>query len=299
MGVGRVLETSRPHPSGKPFDKPLPPPDSLAARPPDPNLPPALGPASDDNPGEPQRRPRPQWQSLRTAVCLRCCYPLRGLCEPVCPECGQPFDPFDPYTWQQSRTAQGWPRFVGSWRDIPSRRLTRVMFLFVLSVFLRFSAVDRDLQSYRILAARVNVLTLAILIGLTVFYFHVRSRWERIGPASSIGMRRRRMAVRTWRMYPISLALLGAFIVYPQGSSHLRWAISRPFFISTATRIASEPPGTTRDDVGFLGLCRVSRVAVRADGRIEFRLASGYVLKYDPANPETNLADDFGPGWGE
>jgi subtilisin-like proprotein convertase family protein len=38
-----------------------------------------------------------------SATCLRCEYPLRGLSEPVCPECGFHFDPTDPRTYEVER----------------------------------------------------------------------------------------------------------------------------------------------------------------------------------------------------
>jgi hypothetical protein len=40
-----------------------------------------------------------QWNAAATppaALCWRCNYPLHGLGEPRCPECGRPFDPADP-----------------------------------------------------------------------------------------------------------------------------------------------------------------------------------------------------------
>lgn len=38
-------------------------------------------------------------QPLDNALCLRCNYPLRGLCSTRCPECGRDFDPADPRTF--------------------------------------------------------------------------------------------------------------------------------------------------------------------------------------------------------
>lgn len=40
-----------------------------------------------------------QWALPDSAVCLDCGYLLRGLRDPICPECGRPFDPGDPTTF--------------------------------------------------------------------------------------------------------------------------------------------------------------------------------------------------------
>lgn len=46
-----------------------------------------------------------------TALCRECNYPLRGLSENRCPECGHPFDPSDPWTMNTGRPM---PKFA--WR---------------------------------------------------------------------------------------------------------------------------------------------------------------------------------------
>jgi hypothetical protein len=43
--------------------------------------------------------PRPDPSPARSIYCLGCLYPLGGLPEPRCPECGRPFDPDDPKTF--------------------------------------------------------------------------------------------------------------------------------------------------------------------------------------------------------
>lgn len=54
-------------------------------------------------------------QSLRNlpdaARCRRCQYPLRGLTEPRCPECGREFDPENPKTYHVRPRRQLTPRF--------------------------------------------------------------------------------------------------------------------------------------------------------------------------------------------
>lgn len=45
-------------------------------------------------------------QINETAKCLRCEYPLRGLSEPICPECGLQFDPTDPRTYDVGRAGR-------------------------------------------------------------------------------------------------------------------------------------------------------------------------------------------------
>lgn len=43
-------------------------------------------------------------------LCLNCNYPLRGLVEPRCPECGRPFDPTDATTMNIGRPLSSWCR---------------------------------------------------------------------------------------------------------------------------------------------------------------------------------------------
>lgn len=54
-------------------------------------------------------------QTLRNlpdaARCRRCDYPLRGLTEPRCPECGRDFDPENPKTYHVRSRRQLTPRF--------------------------------------------------------------------------------------------------------------------------------------------------------------------------------------------
>ena len=47
-------------------------------------------------------------QPPETACCLKCHYLLRGLVEPVCPECGRPFDPADPTTFLAAPPRRKW-----------------------------------------------------------------------------------------------------------------------------------------------------------------------------------------------
>lgn len=64
----------------------------------------------------------------RTATCLHCSYPLRGLPENVCPECGHAFDPTDPTTYLPK------PR-AGRLRRWAPRLLTGVLIITLLYAF--------------------------------------------------------------------------------------------------------------------------------------------------------------------
>jgi len=44
-------------------------------------------------------------------LCLDCNYPLRGLAEPRCPECGRAFDPADAHTFNPGRPMPRWTRW--------------------------------------------------------------------------------------------------------------------------------------------------------------------------------------------
>ncbi len=51
-------------------------------------------------------------------LCVACNYPLRGLSEDRCPECGRAFDPRDAMTMNVGRSLSGWHRF---WLRPPGR----------------------------------------------------------------------------------------------------------------------------------------------------------------------------------
>src|SRR3954449_9011238 len=46
------------------------------------------------------------------ALCIGCNYPLRGLTEPRCPECGRPFDLVDRETFNSGRPLTAFDRLV-------------------------------------------------------------------------------------------------------------------------------------------------------------------------------------------
>jgi hypothetical protein len=50
---------------------------------------------------------------LENAHCLGCNYPLRGLPESVCPECGRAFDPDDTSTYRHGPWRPRWRRRTG------------------------------------------------------------------------------------------------------------------------------------------------------------------------------------------
>ena len=62
-----------------------------------------------------------------SATCLQCGYSLRGLPEPVCPECGRAFFPGDPRTYRVGRQGPRWPRIAKAppvWPVLPLAAVT-------------------------------------------------------------------------------------------------------------------------------------------------------------------------------
>lgn len=72
------------------------------------------------------------------ASCKKCGYVLRGLCDPRCPECGNPFDLYDPttYTVRQPR------RFLNNrWKLLTSCSVLGVVGNLFLDIPLRFLVI--------------------------------------------------------------------------------------------------------------------------------------------------------------
>jgi hypothetical protein len=150
------------------------------------------------------------------ALCLGCNYPLRGLREPRCPECGRAFDPDDPWTMNIGRPM---PPVVRRLIAPPGRRSWIVFFV----------AIGAILWGSAWLAGGQFVLIVGIfLLALNVVY-----RGVRLAISSALAMRYRQPIPRRPGLFDNPLAstfiLLGLGIVlYFEFPLKLTIACARP-----------------------------------------------------------------------
>jgi hypothetical protein len=97
--------------------------------------------------------------------CPRCGYNLRGLGEPLCPECG---------------AAAGWGSYTSRWR-LPDSRLVRGMEAVVLvgaglAIFLLIARAPRAVSKNDPLAMAVTIGGAAMWLGITAVWLRGRAR---------------------------------------------------------------------------------------------------------------------------
>ena len=123
---------------------------------------------------------------LDTATCLHCNYPLRGLPEPRCPECGNGFDPHDPRTYRARRV----PEFVARWLSNVSRRTDRGRWWTIALLVWGGSA----------LAGGILVLIVAIALAAAFFFTRALESYIKrmIARAYGVEAQRERRSALTW-----------------------------------------------------------------------------------------------------
>jgi hypothetical protein len=202
------------------------------------------------------------------AVCLGCGYPLRGLSQAVCPECGRAFDPEDPKSFRDRGVRPRWPSFADAppnWQLIVLAGLT-LMYLYWssqpggLSAALSFGACLVVPFGLAILA------TLAIdFVGrvLAVRASRRRAALDRVRP--------RRKGWWRWAVLPVCLAMVvsAAELSWPL---RVRFHLSKPSFVQAVQQIeAGIDPGSLPKRIG---LFPVTYIHLYEDGAIFFRTGS-------------------------
>jgi hypothetical protein len=211
------------------------------------------------------------------ACCLDCRYPLKGLPESRCPECGRAFDPSDPETF---RSSDG-PSFWQSWGRPPGRTHAALALLTTAAVVYGTSAPWPSLSSAPVLACFLlltPIIWLCLLIdwGLRLYACStassaardVRPRWAPRG---------------VWLLAPICIVAIVAAV----GTSwplRVRFAISRPALERAAAEaLAGRNPAGDR----WIGLYYVERIEAPGNTAFWFRTGDGFI---DPVGFEYDLS---------
>lgn len=191
-----------------------------------------------------------------TARCRTCSYLLRGLPDPVCPECGTPFDPQDPLTYND-------PARPRSLRPLRPPSLIHVILLCVLNVAVLVPYIDAFHKSNHLgwactgqgpteLWPALQDLGAALRTGITTFLGELLSCIPWWIPAADyiarlIALRRCRARRPPsfltefnrhrwrWRTMTICIILCYVYVLYPLPGG-LRFLLSWPALSARADR---------------------------------------------------------------
>ena len=180
-----------------------------------------------------------------TAICLDCGYSLRGLPEPVCPECGRRFDPADAGTFRDPATSAFRALFAR-----PPERWHRWLVMVIAAVVL----LDISCPGVPFPLGCFLAVTAVVSLVVIVFDYLARVvvlRWDR-----SANVVRDHVAAGyrwQWRVTPVCTLLIASALWYPW-PAWVRFRLSQPAFERVLTDTSSD------EERRVVGLYLVSRV---------------------------------------
>lgn len=221
-----------------------------------------------------------------TAVCLNCGYALRGLPNPVCPECGRGFDPANPDTYRD-RARPRW-----STRFARPPRLWEIVLVVIPTLSLLDSislgGASTELPGAgQVLTACafLSMLATPFLLPALVALYWIRLLSVRHVSDASKSLPKPARSGRRWRWFvlPACAALLISALIWPWPAG-LRFAPSKAAF-NRATRKIAET-GTIPAGNRWIGLYQVE--SVETDGQrtlycIGNSMIDPVYLVHDPA----------------
>lgn len=223
-------------------------------------------------------------------LCRGCRYPLRGLPQHRCPECGQPFDPYDPRTMKMAHKLAAIARWMLRPLGWPIPALTIVLLLLTLYLF-----SSRPAYSDPLFPALPLPFMLLVFLGAAWFVrlvgrITVAIRWER--PPSEL----RREWLR-WTMAP-TVAVVVIALLSVDAPLRLRFAFSRPAMERFAdellaahqsldTRAYYQQFGTLSEPrrVGLYRVHMSGRASELRHGRVRLSLSGNRAFVYSPTSP--------------
>jgi hypothetical protein len=219
--------------------------------------------------------------------CTKCRYPLRGLPEPRCPECGKPFDPANPETF-----------FVTGQR--PMGPIAKRLFHPPGRVFLIACAVS---ASFALLSGTCPglIIPLALVSGFS-FPFLITIWAVRLVLSLAVGAWYRPTAGSTksvivWVLPPTLFALAG--ILYALNVPlYLGFVLNKPFLERLQARASDSPGPTLR--VSRVGFYPVRQVLKIGNGvRIWVSGADGGFGCFPQGPPTGSIEIVYEPWWGD
>jgi len=226
------------------------------------------------------------------ASCLTCSYQLRGLSQPICPECGRPFDPQNPHTYKDLNTPWAlshWATPPPLWHIIPIAAFTALRLLARSRVEQAFNSFTPILGN----PSLKNYIALMIVCLFSVLYVlhivaYLRAR-KFLSAAKARPSRSRRWR---WAITPLCTALIVSAFIIPW-PLRLRFTLSKNILEQTAQSILNRTPTNTSRQ--YMGLYRVHFVSQTGLNRVIFTTGTykgaPAGLMYDP----TLATDPDGP----
>ena len=217
--------------------------------------------------------------------CAKCRYPLRGLPEPRCPECGEGFDPYDPHTFLVADQRPMGLLAKKLFRP-PGRVLSTSC---VLSFFL--GLVGSAIPGEHFLLG----LSVVLLLVLFVFWF------QRLVVYLIVGWwhgrpREEMRATRAWTLLPTLCALL-AVLHLLQVPIYLGFFVNEPFLDRVVVKVAASS-GTALKETR-VGLYPVNQVLKVGNGaRIKVRGAGGGFGHFPNGTPSGSRMISYRRLWG-
>lgn len=212
-----------------------------------------------------------------TRYCLGCNHPLRGVTEPVCPECGRGFDPHDPRT--TGETPFPMRRVLG--------RLAKGLAMFGIAataiVVLLAAWGGSDLFVWLIAFALAPLLLGGMILAL-------------IPPV---------MLSRRWRMACIAVPLIVASVAFTDWPFRLVFELHRAQFDAAVAAIEANG-GTLPTGPMQIGLYPILAVKETPGGNLGFQISGGagggvFLVHPSPTGTflwwNTNWEWDLGGGW--
>lgn len=200
--------------------------------------------------------------------CLQCTYPLHGITEPRCPECGRSFDPADRSTYARRPGDR-------TWRS--RARPPSPPFLVATLLLAGWAVYDLSLPGfpgYAIVAAGFWIL-LALVADYAV---RVGAVWLDRVRARRDGQTARPYARIGWWLLPGCL-LAVVILAATHTPLRLRFHVSRPALDRMTGEFRAEGAGvSSRAAARQVGLYRVRRVFEHGEGNVAFRVRNSFSL---------------------
>lgn len=228
-----------------------------------------------------------------TAGCLECGYALRGLPEPVCPECGRGFDPSDPWSFRDAAKRGFGVRLIGP----PGRWHRRIVVALTATLLCDVSSPGYFFG----ITCLYPPLALIVLLVITIQYV-IRLATTLYNQPAGRGSQRKRaqnqVHRRQWLVTPVCLLLVASLLAYPW-PTWIRFQVSRPAF----ERIVRG--GKTTNKPELVGVYLVRSIESYQNGTVFLETgdsglfgASGFMYlppnaTYQSPHPETRLAHSW------
>jgi hypothetical protein len=221
------------------------------------------------------------------ARCQGCQYPLRGLTEARCPECGRPFDPADPTTMWHDRVPGRVGRFFLKPPGWPLNTATILVGLMML-VAASGPGTYFGLFALALLAWLVIVTAwfVRFLVSLALIRYYRRPFREQLA------------RWRRWGLAPAVAAATAGLLAFDV-PLHVTLGLSRSAMDRLAQHVMSLPPDAPATPDQWVGLYYATRIE-RCPGGMRFTIPGsglfapcGFV--YSPSGPASKTRDFFCP----